>query len=304
MTSNDDVQTVTVSPSKISVFQTCPKQYDYVYRQDLRKKSPAQHFDLGLYLHESLHAYYQALKATPNMPKEALGAMLQQKVRNDIQGATPNQLVVLNRARKILERYVLVQSPKIDHGITVLEYEYGYELPVELPSGRTVTLNGYIDLVYATLRGKHVVRDHKSTGNIRTFSAPITKADGQLLFYGTVWYMLTGTVPAVEFSILNTYDYKGVPNRNNEFLVYTVHHTEKVYQSYWRDLLILIDEMLDSEPTPHYNRHCSSCAFFDLCSFEMQGASVENLKKANYELRSNVRRETITEQNATVNAGN
>lgn len=284
-----------VSPSRIGVYRDCPKKFDFIYRQGLKRKETKQYFDLGNYIHELLHVYYQNLGAAPNVDKDFLSATIQARIRNDLKSANKANIDIYNRARKVVTAFIAKQSPKIDRGIRVEQVEYEFDIPVILPSGRKVNLYGFIDLLYRTIRGVLVVRDHKSTSGFVRFTQSQTEADSQLLFYGAVIYLLTGEVPVVEFNILNTYEYKGTPPPDSEFKLLVAHHNDKVYENFLAETLRLIDEMLDSKPTPHYSRECSSCAFWDLCRMELKGSSIVRIKEANYERRDpNELRRTIS----------
>ena len=300
---------IRISPSRLNVFLECPKKFHLVYVEGLRRKEQSPiHFDVGNYIHELLHVYYQTIQASPGIDRATLSAMIQARIRNDVQVNKPpaSQLAVYNKVRKHLTRFIEKQSPIIDRGIRVQQVEYEFDVPITLPSGRQVNLFGFMDLVYRTMRGKLVVRDHKSTSNPRTFSEEGTKFDQQLLMYGAVMFLLTGEAPIVEFNIINTYEYKKEPTQN-EFRLLAATHTDKVYQRYLEETSHLIDAMLDSKPTPHYSRGCSGCPFKDLCEMELKGSSVVRLKEANYERvdpNQPKRSITFTENNSTLNPPN
>ncbi len=276
-----------VSPSRVGVYQDCPLKFDLIYRKGLSKKGSTVFFDLGNYIHELMHVAYQMKKEIPGVSSDFIIASIVRRIQNDLDASNDlSKVSIYHRAINIVTRFFKYQSPKIDRGIAVVDIEWEYDVPVTLPSGRVVNLYGFIDLIYRDRRSRLVVRDHKSGANPSSFSDKITEADNQLLTYGAVAYLIYGEAPIVEFSYLNTHEYKTPPDVEKQFKLFRVEtHTETVYKNHLADTLQLIDEMLDSKPTPHYSRSCSSCLFWDVCRLRRKGVSVDNVLKSNYDTR-------------------
>ena len=251
-----------------------------------------------------MHVYYQLLGSSGKAPgSDFLVSALLSRIRNDVQLHTDIQNVdIYNSVMKLISRYITIQSPKIDRGLKIVGIEYEMQVPTGVyHEGREVVLFGFIDLVYRTLRGDYVVRDHKTGSNPRIWTPESVEADSQLLMYGTGIWKATGVAPKVEINYLNTHEYKNKPS-DNQFALYSVSHSEKVYQNFFDSTLQLIQDMLQSGPTPHYDSSCSKCAFWAPCRLQRKGVRVENLIQADYEIvdRSGIQRPvpfTLTQNN-------
>ena len=284
-----------VSPTQLRAWRECPKKHDYIYNKWLKPKGRRVFFDKGNYTHELMHVYYQLLGSSGKAPgSDFLVSALLSRIRNDVDMHTDIENVeIYNSVMKLMSRYISIQSPKIDRGLKIEGIEYELQVPTGIyHQDREVVLFGFIDLVYRTLRGDYVVRDHKTGANPRLWNNDTVEADSQLLFYGTGIHRLFGVAPKVEINYCNTFEYKNKPS-DNQFALYTAIHTEKEYENFFSDTLQLIEDMLQSKPTPHYDSSmCTRCAFWNPCRMERKGVSVENLIKADYEIvdRSGIQR--------------
>jgi hypothetical protein len=261
-----------VSPSKISCFQDCPKKYDYVYKQSLQPK-PVQRtaFDKGNYCHELMHVYYQLIQSGVTPGSEfALQAIIS-RIQNDLQNAKNISLMpVYASITKTMVRFISEQSPIIDRGITVLGIEHELAVPITTPAGRNLQLFGFIDLVYRDAQGRLRIRDHK-TGQ-KAWTKAEANNSNQLMFYSASVWKMRRELPMAEISFLNVKDYvKKAPSFEDAFAFPTVTYTEKELVTYLRQTLQLIDQMLVSEPIPHYGRQCNWCPFRDPCAFDRKG---------------------------------
>ena len=275
-----------ISPTQLRAWRECPKKHDYIYHKCLKPKGRKVFFDKGNYTHELMHVYYQLLGSSGKAPgSDFLVSALLSRIRKDIELHTDIQNVeIYNSVMKLMSRYITIQSPKIDRGLRILGTEYEMQVPTGVyHEDREIILFGFIDLLYRTLRGDTVVRDHKTGANPRLWTNDTVEADSQLLMYGTGIWKLLGVVPKVEVNYCNTFEYKNKPS-DNQFALYSAIHTEKEYKNFFQDTLQLISDMLSSNPTPHYDATCTRCAFYNPCRMERKGVSVENMINADYEI--------------------
>lgn len=275
-----------VSPSQLRAWKDCPKKHDFIYHKNLRSKQRTTFFDKGNYTHELMHHYYFMLQGGHYLigSDQLVTAMLA-RIRNDVRlHAEPQNVNIYNSVMKLMSRYIVIQSPRIDKGIKILGIEAELKLPTGIytEDGREIILFGFADLIYRTLRGDLVIRDHKTGSNPRRWNQRTLEADFQMLCYGSWIHKMRGEVPAVEINFCNTYEYKNTPG-DNQFNQYTYKHSEKVYETFYEETLQLIEDMLRSGPTPHYGDQCTSCPFQEPCFLQRKGLSVRNLIEANYE---------------------
>lgn len=258
-----------VSPSRVTCFQDCPKKYDYVYNKNLQVKEPVLRtaFDKGNYCHELLHVYYQMIQSGVTPGSEHALRSIMSRIQNDMRRTNdPGLIPVYASITKTITRFITEQSPVIDKGMTVL----GIEHEINVPVGRNFSLFGFIDLVYRDREGRLRIRDHK------TGQKPWTRAEAttsnQLMFYSAASFKSSREVPIAEISFMNVKDYvKKAPSFEEMFAFPTVAYTEKELTIYLQQTLQLIDQMLTSEPIPHYGRQCQWCPFLGPCTLDRKG---------------------------------
>jgi hypothetical protein len=272
-----------VSPSRIKTYQTCPKRYHYYYVQGLvAKHGKRKHFDKGNYFHELAHVYYRLIKDLGVKPgSDHVLAMVQKRMEEDLEShLTTGNLDVFKEITGKVIRFIKEQSPIIDEGIEVLAVEEELNVPIELPSSRIISMFGFLDLRYrqGDYRG---IRDHK-TGE-KAWTGQQVGFSNQLLFYNAGIYALTGEVYRPEINFVNTH--------------------EKELQIYLEQICILIDEMLDCKPTPHYDeRVCGGCPYKLPCMMERKGIDPSPILKAHYVPRDETPRErSFTNENTDSN---
>jgi hypothetical protein len=274
------------SPSQLATYSSCPVKWDYVYLQGLKPKGKALHFDIGTYFHELSHVYYHMIAAGQIPGSDEAFAAIASRMKQDVQGLTPENAKVFETVTKMAADFVLRQSPSIDHGIKILGVEHAYELEVVLPSGKRVILHGIIDLLYQDIRRSVWVRDHK-TGDIK--GKPTVEGlslDGQLLTYGAVARELGYPTPGIEISWINSYNYKERTKKDFKDLFHRVRWqpTDEVYDRFWAELLMRIDRMMKDKPLHIFNRQaCTKCVFNKPCHMELVGQSPVNFISGNYE---------------------
>jgi hypothetical protein len=222
------------------------------------------------------------------------------RIQNDLARASDVSLVpIYSSITKTITRFITEQSPLIDRGITVLGVEHEIAVPITTAGGRKFQLFGFIDLVYRDKEGRLRIRDHK------TGQKPWTKAEAnnsnQLMFYSAATYLNSREVPMAEISFMNVKDYvKKSPGFDAMFAFPTVVYTEKELSTYLSTTLQLIDQMLSSDPIPHYGRQCNWCPFLTPCVFDRKGIDSSMILEQQYTVvdRNQVRKHaTFTEDN-------
>jgi ATP-dependent helicase/DNAse subunit B len=185
----------------------------------------------------------------------------------------------------------------------VLGVEQELAVPITTPSGRNFQLFGFIDLVYRDSSGRLRIRDHK-TGQ-KAWTKAEANISNQLLFYSAATWKSSREVPMSEISFMNVKEYvRKAPSFDETFAFPTVTYTEKELSNYLRTTLQLIDQMLVSEPIPHYGRHCQWCPFLAPCTFDRKGIDSSLILNSQYIVvdRNNVRKHvSFTDDNSTEN---
>lgn len=280
-----------ISPSRIKVYHTCPKQHYYKYVLNLDKPSgPVNRYDKGNYTHELLHVYYRYIKEGVPIGSATAWKLMQTRIQGDLErNFTPDRLQFFNTILLQIEEYVLRRSPEIDKDMEVLGVEEEINVPVELPSGRIILLHGYLDLRYRK-NGIVRIRDHKtdasnSAPDRSVFAYGGVDLSNQLLHYGAAIYAGTGEVSRVEISLIKTNDVK--KTRKDGFGLYSAVHTAEEYEIYLEQTCKLIDQMLHSEALPHYDETvCKYCPFRTPCVGERMGIPSDRILASNYVPRS------------------
>ena len=303
LSTNLQEEIVTISPSRIKVYQTCPKQYHYQYVLKLAPiRSKSTHFDKGNYFHELSHVYYRYIQSGVQVGSLTAQNLIKQRISQDLAAnLTEDRIQLFTTITKQFMRYITERSPEIDAGIVVLGVEEELKVPVELPSGRIILLHGYIDLRYK-VEDSYRIRDHKTDAvndpERSIFNYGGVGLSNQLLHYALAKYLETGIAYSVEISWINTKDYARItPAPNKAFALYREPHSEVTIQNYMNTTLQLIDEMLDSKPIPHYDeRVCKYCAFRVPCTGERRGIPSDRLLESNYVVidRTKSRERTLT----------
>lgn len=304
---SQDQTLLTVSPSRISVYRTCPKWHHYQYTLGLQKRGvPTKQFDKGNYFHELLHVYYRYIQSGVAVGSRTAIELMHQRVRTDLErNFSQSRLTLFDTVLKQFDTYIRRRSIEIDQNIEVLGVEEEIKVPVELPSGRVILLHGFLDLYYRRRvdgEWQYRIRDHKTES---ASSASVDRSiyawggvglSPQLLFYLAAKYVESGVIPVVEISWINTKDYKAKnPSYEESFALYTELHSEISVQNYLNTTLQLIDEMLDSNPLPHYDEKvCKYCPFKIPCIGERKGIPSDRILESLYVSRTKPRERTLT----------
>ena len=257
------------------MWKQCPKAWSFSYVDGLKKKSSAKvFFEVGLYFHELVHVYYQALQAGHHKPgSEFLINYMNSRIRKDIETVKSDSINIISTVSKMLTSYVATWSPILDKNITVLGVEKNIQVPVTLPSGNEVILNCITDLIYRLPDGSITIRDHK-TGQANSWNQQMMPLENQTLFNAVAYFLLTGEKPLRrQISFINSYDYKRKePSLQERFASFVHVDNEKAFDNYTAELLKTLDRMVaETDPVRFYSKDCSKCQFNAICTQEIRG---------------------------------
>jgi hypothetical protein len=199
---------VKVSNSQLSTYKDCPQKWEYSYVHSYKPLARKRTFDKGNYTHELMHVLYQLMQDSHHEPgSDFLQAAIHQRIMGDLENASKDNLAVYSSIIKVMLSYVQYRSPLIDRQIKIEGVEATLEIEVETPKGHSVILLAIVDLVYRDLRGRMVVRDHKTSERVNAWNKDKVKLDPQLLLYAAIWYKLTGEVPVTEINFARPLSY-------------------------------------------------------------------------------------------------
>lgn len=299
---------IRISPSQLNLWLSCPQAWHYGYVDQLKSKGTKRYFNIGSYAHEIMHVYFHLLQAGYEHGSDFVRTSMLNRLRTDLEklvteNGMPQQeaLTVIRKVSDIFLKYINYQSNLIDSGITVENVEHKLEVKHILPSGRTVILNGIVDLLY-TKAGKLRVRDHKSGENSRFYSQEKTKAMQQLWFYVIMYDYIDMTPDYMEISFLSTYDYK--PKKGESKANPTLDQLFKFYPTEINPEMVKImaswldntlDAMLESRIYRNLTPGCTSCTYWDICKTEMRGISTSGIISGNYERKESLNATTPEE---------
>jgi len=258
------------------VWNECEQRWYYSYVEELkpiRKRVLA--LEKGNYIHELLHYYYSFLRSGYSIGDHIIIDSITSRIAADLQEAEDPDYAFYADVSKTVIEFIKTQSPIIDQGITDLEVESHLEYEYD---GRS--FHGYADLIYRDSEGRLRVRDHKS-GQRNTYDQRFVERVEQLLFYGTLYWKITGEVAQVEISFLHSKIPKNPKPGVVSFGLFTASHTETAYESYWNYLTQIHERQKSSQIMRNYGA-CNYCAYYDLCRADLRGYSSENIKRANY----------------------
>lgn len=256
-----------ISPSRTRTFLECPKKYDYIYNQELTPVGPQKrHFNKGNYFHELCHVYYNYVKAGATPGSEYIQSLILDRMKKNFTTDTDPALIsVFGIITKMMTRYVLEHSKRIDDGMKVINVEQQIIYPMA-----DYAMFGYVDLLYRDREGRLHIRDHK-TGE-RAQTKLDAQFSNQLLFYAAIIYKSTGEVPIGELSYINTKEYATKkPTYEESFVLSRVTYTAKELDIYFAEICMVIEDMLSSRAVPSYGQHCAWCAYQTPCYLSRKG---------------------------------
>lgn len=303
------MSTSTLSPSQLKVWLNCEEQWRLAYVERLKPKGGNPlFFEKGSYVHEVLHLYYSYVKAGLPVGSERLLKVVTERIKEDLAAelkrAEEEERVpdtdFYRDVAKTITRFVQYISPKIDNSITKVDHEVHLELMEEFYN---VNLHGYVDLMYYDrIRKRWVIRDHK-TGQSNAWNKLKVEKDIQLLFYGTLWYKLTGEVAIVQINFMNS---KPASNPKKTTVLYDLieaHHTEQTYIAFWKYLQAILPRMEVSQTLQNFNA-CTNCAYYQICRAGLRGYSAEQIKRANFDGPKDESQQEVPVENSSAGDSN
>ena len=271
---------ITFSPSQLRVYDHCPQEHFYSYKEKLQKtRLSGKHFDFGNYAHELMHVYYNTLKLNNQTAgSNFLIKAMESRVKNDLLQANFENVELVSLVWPRLLTFFTHQSIQIDKGIEVLGVENEFLVTVVTPNGHEVDLHGIIDLIYRDRSGTIRIRDHKTGANAKTHSSNSVMLDDQLSFYAVAHNYFD-----VEISFINSYLHKKKqPPIDSLFALHRYRHTPVGLSVIKQNILEKIDKILDTQPHKNYSPTCPNCQFFELCHAETRGTNVQKIKSLQF----------------------
>lgn len=186
-----------LSHTQISMFQRCPKQYEFRYIQGL-KVPPDSKLILGISVHRGIefnyeHKFKTKKPAKRNAVMDAYNdAFSENKKGVDFEGANPG--VVKDSGYRMLGMHYDKLAPSVQ---PILPPETQFE--IEIPKVKR-KITGYIDVLAKVLSIPLAVLDNKSTR--RRFTQWDADISSQLTTYAYAVRKHIGRIPAVGFDVL------------------------------------------------------------------------------------------------------
>lgn len=256
-----------LSASAIGSYQRCPQQYAYenVMRIPVQQQSALQ---LGIAVHNVLERFHKDLEAPlePETARVRLNKLLDDVARSGGWGRTDDERQLLERARRMLDRYAESDFARPD-GRTRTEVKFSFELPpTELMdttpvAGRLldgIQINGKIDRIDTRPDETTRVVDYK-TGHDKKSARSLR----------------TQVAKEIQLAIYKIAGAKSLGIDADELTYYFLEAEQPVIEAAATDEHVAevraqINEVadriisLDFTPDPEYNK-CKVCAFRHVC---------------------------------------
>lgn len=268
-----------LSPSQLSVWNECEQKWDFAYRQKLHPmRGRVVAFEKGSYIHEIMHLYYQLVREF-GLGNPIIMITIQERFKADLakyivacnEYEIPVDMNFYRDISKTVVDYINHQSPLIDKGMTDILVEHHLEYVYD---GRL--FHGFADLIYKKAGVWHI-RDHKS-GTKNTYETKFVERVEQLLFYGTLWYMITGEVAIPEINFIHSAPPTSPKPGTVIFGLFEASHTKASYETYWNHLVRIHEKQKSSQVERNYSA-CKYCAYYPICRADLRGYSAENIIK-------------------------
>lgn len=257
-----------ISPSQVNMFNECQQKWYYSYVMELKPRDREKKFDKGTYTHELFHVYYHTLELGYQPGSDFAQQFMDSRLESDMAGASMENIDTLASIIPLVRKYVSRRSPVIDNGIGIISAEH--EFKFEWVDG--IILHGIIDLIYKSARGAFIIRDHKTSEQVNSWSQESLFLEGQFLFYSLWYYLTEGRVPEVEVNFINTYPYKKPVPDDQIFKLFRYEHNEKGILAFAENLRQIHQTMIDGKPTRVFNKQaCKFCVYRNLCHSEVRG---------------------------------
>ena len=244
------------SPSRISTYESCPRQYRYRYIDRIPREEESIEAFLGSRVHEALNRLYRDLQLEKHPHLDELLNYYDTEWRR----RWHDQVRIVKRDRSIedykrlgercLKGYHDAHKP-FDRGQTLgLEHRVTSSLD---PAGR-YRIQGYIDRLVSVGSGRYEIHDYKTSGRLPVQG--VLDADRQLALYQLG---VQGTWPqAKEIELVWHYLAFGKELRSRR--------TPEALDRLKATTIALIDQIeADTEFKPIKSTLCHWCAYKDIC---------------------------------------
>jgi len=244
------------SPSRISTYESCPRQYRYRYIDRIPREEESIEAFLGSRVHEALNRLYRDLQLEKHPHLDELLKYYDTEWRR----RWHDQVRIVKRDRSIedykrlgercLKGYHDAHKP-FDRGQTLgLEHRVTSSLD---PAGR-YRIQGYIDRLVSVGSGRYEIHDYKTSGRLPVQG--VLDADRQLALYQLG---VQGTWPqAKEIELVWHYLAFGKELRSRR--------TPEALDRLKATTIALIDQIeADTEFKPIKSTLCHWCAYKDIC---------------------------------------
>lgn len=262
-----------VSNNQLNIWHSCQKQWYYGYVEKLSGSKGTSKFDKGLYTHELLHVLYHTMNLGYKAGDEFLLQAMISRMEDDVKSHMDN-MEMIKVVMPLIRKFVAKQHPIIDKDIKkILGVEIHFSAQIE-----DLEMDGYIDLIYEDQWGRIIVRDHKSSEQINSWSQAKVDSDQQLLMYcAAASIFLKRPVNNVEINFLNTYPYKEQRPITDLFKVFKAEYDPRLIAGFTDNLLAVHNQMVNG---PHHRNFssCQYCPYRAICMSELKGISVELTK--------------------------
>lgn len=316
------------SHSKIDTFKTCPKKYDYNYRQDLNPIEDSIHLIVGKLFHGAMEAISNFDDPTP-FYKEFAGLYYAGQLKN----------CKANTLENVVNEYL-----KYYHDLDADDEIIFIEKKFEHLTDNADVISGMFDKVYKR-HGLVYGKDYKTTLNSLKYTPMDVKLNRQLNFYS---YVLEE-----DFSIINHYmeidevcireleqvtlNKDGTPTMDQRKLAWVTYedyytvlenlglegdpkyygilkHLKERGHPLFRRITVPVDETTRTniyeenlgvieaiekvKPYRVKSKLCDFCPFQELCNLELQGGNdimVEHIRKTRYKAKEEEEEETEEE---------
>lgn len=277
-----------LSPSQLGVFNRCEMVWYHTYIDELKKIKPnPAFFAKGTYFHQLLHFYYQLIQAGLRIGSDELEERMMHRIQQDLAELNDENIEVVTSVVKMVNRYINIQSPKIDGRIhRILGVEYPIDVAIDTPVG-PIQLDGYIDLVYMDKFGNVYIRDHK-TGQKNSWFQAMLDLESQLLMYSvSLTEMGVEKVKYGEINFANSYNYKKEPPVQDLFKLFSVEYSARQIANFREYLVRKATRILslrkgEAEAEYTFTKDCGKCDFHDICKAELRGQPTNGLITQQY----------------------
>lgn len=272
-----------VSNTRITAKNTCDKQHDYMYNQEIEPRKYSIPIQRGLAGHKVLERYYlsrqigESHNTATNFAMEALYKIIAESDPDDIEHTQ-----MLAHLSWLLIKYFENYE---DDKFRVISVEKMYHAPLIDDIYFGMILDVVIELTTGAFRGQYEIWDHKFVHNFMTVDD--LRLNGQQPKYIKVAKL--NNLP-VRQAVFNQIRYRKMknPSPSDLFRRSPLMSSDKAIEQVWKDTQTVgqIIKHNNSEPVRVLNYSaCKFCFFKDICMAELAGESTEIMRRVQYKKR-------------------